>query len=69
MIRHRPARAGAPAASQEGVLRNLPSDVSFTPAVKAIQRQKGSRADYARMEQAGGWQAAVMVKNPSGRRR
>ncbi len=35
------------------------SDVAFTPAVKAIQARKGSRHGYARMEQAGGWQATV----------
>ena len=31
------------------------SDVAFTPTVKAIQDRKGSRAQYARMEQKGGW--------------
>ena len=31
------------------------SDVAFTPAVKAIQRQRGSRAGYERMENAGGF--------------
>lgn len=31
----------------------------FTPAVKAIQSQKGSRANYARMERGGSWQTAV----------
>ena len=31
------------------------SDVAFTPAVKAIQAQKGSRSNYARMERNGGW--------------
>ena len=35
------------------------SDVAFTPAVKAIQTRKGSRHGYARMEQAGGWQATI----------
>ncbi len=35
------------------------SDIAFTPAVKAIQSQKGSRASYARMEQRGGWQTVV----------
>lgn len=36
-----------------------PSDIAFTPAVKAIQSRKGSRAAYARMEQGGGWQTTV----------
>jgi predicted pyridoxine 5'-phosphate oxidase superfamily flavin-nucleotide-binding protein len=35
------------------------SDVAFTPAVKAIQEQKGSRRAYARMEQSGGWATAL----------
>ncbi len=35
------------------------SDVAFTPAVKAIQDRKGSRATYARMEERGGWQTAI----------
>jgi predicted pyridoxine 5'-phosphate oxidase superfamily flavin-nucleotide-binding protein len=35
------------------------SDVAFSPAVKAIQRRKGSRAAYARMEQGEGWQAEI----------
>jgi predicted pyridoxine 5'-phosphate oxidase superfamily flavin-nucleotide-binding protein len=35
------------------------SDVAFTPAVKAAQARRGSREGYARMEQKGGWQAAV----------
>jgi uncharacterized protein len=32
-----------------------PSDVAFTPTVKALQERFGSRRAYARMEQAGGW--------------
>src|SRR5882672_10417049 len=35
------------------------SDVAFTPAVKAIQETRGSRAGYAKMEQKGGWRTAV----------
>lgn len=35
------------------------SDVAFTPTVKAIQTRKGSRHGYARMEQAGCWQASI----------
>lgn len=31
------------------------SDVAFSPTVKAIQEQKGSRRAYARQEEAGGW--------------
>ena len=35
------------------------SDVAFTPAVKAIQLRKGSRATYAQMEARGGWRKMV----------
>ncbi len=37
----------------------IPSDIAFTPAVKAIQTQKGSRSSYARMEERGSWQTNV----------
>jgi predicted pyridoxine 5'-phosphate oxidase superfamily flavin-nucleotide-binding protein len=36
-----------------------PSDVAFTPSVKAVQERKGSRPAYARMEQRGGWQSRI----------
>jgi predicted pyridoxine 5'-phosphate oxidase superfamily flavin-nucleotide-binding protein len=35
------------------------SDVAFTAAVKAQQTQRGSRAQYARMEQAKGWSDTI----------
>jgi hypothetical protein len=35
------------------------SDVAFTPAVKAVQERKGSRHDYARMEESGSWQTRI----------
>lgn len=35
------------------------SDIAFTPAVKAIQEEKGSRRSYARMERSGRWQTEV----------
>jgi hypothetical protein len=35
------------------------SDIAFTPAVKAVQERFGSRAAYARMEQADGWAHAI----------
>jgi predicted pyridoxine 5'-phosphate oxidase superfamily flavin-nucleotide-binding protein len=38
---------------------DYPSDVAFTPAVKAIQSRRGSRTAYARMEENGGWQTTV----------
>lgn len=36
-----------------------PSDVAFTPAVKAIQARKGSRDNYARMEEGEGWSTKI----------
>ena len=35
------------------------SDIAFTPAVKALQAKNGSRAAYARMEDAGGWETEI----------
>jgi predicted pyridoxine 5'-phosphate oxidase superfamily flavin-nucleotide-binding protein len=40
-------------------MREYPSDIAFTPAVKAIQAEKGSRSSYAKMEQRGGWKTTV----------
>lgn len=40
----------------------LASDVAFTPAVKKVQSEKGSRASYARMEQGTGWKTTVTPK-------
>lgn len=37
----------------------FPSDIAFTPAVKAIQTKQGSRASYARMESGGSWETTV----------
>ncbi len=36
-----------------------PSDVAFTPSVKAVQARKGSRPSYARMEAAGSWETRI----------
>ena len=36
-----------------------PSDVAFTPRVKAEQERHGSREAYARMERGGGWDTTV----------
>ncbi len=38
------------------MMPEFPSDVAFTPAVKAIQEQKGSRDSYAQMERGPGWE-------------
>ena len=39
--------------------QTYPSDIAFTPAVKAIQAAKGSRSAYARMEQDRGWSSEI----------
>lgn len=40
-------------------MRQFSSDIAFTPSVKAVQTEKGSRISYARMEQGGSWETAV----------
>jgi predicted pyridoxine 5'-phosphate oxidase superfamily flavin-nucleotide-binding protein len=39
--------------------REFPSDVAFTAAVKEVQRRKGSRQVYARVEEGSGWETTV----------
>lgn len=39
--------------------RQYPSDVAFTPAVKAIQTAKGSRGTYANVERGYGWETVI----------
>jgi uncharacterized protein len=38
---------------------SFPSDVAFTPTVKAIQIRNGSRRAYARMEEGEGWKTTI----------
>ncbi len=40
-------------------VERYPSDVAFSPAVKAIQDRKGSRENYARMEEGAGWSTMI----------
>lgn len=40
-------------------MRQFSSDIAFTPAVKEIQANKGSRSGYARMESGGSWETKV----------
>lgn len=40
-------------------MNSYASDIAFTPSVKAIQTEKGSRTNYARMERGGGWETTV----------
>jgi len=37
----------------------FPSDIAFTPSVKAIQARKGSRAAYCRVEEGGSWDTLI----------
>ena len=39
--------------------QTYPSDVAFTPTVKAIQTRKGSRPSSQRMEENGGWRTEI----------
>jgi len=39
--------------------RRYPSDIAFTPTVKAIQQRKGSRTSYERMETGRGWSTTI----------
>lgn len=40
-------------------MRKYASDIAFTPAVKSIQSDKGSRLPYSKMEERGSWQTKV----------
>jgi len=40
-------------------MARTPSDVAFTPSVKAEQVRHGSREQYRRMEERGGWQSTI----------
>ena len=40
-------------------MRQFSSDIAFTPAVKSIQSEKGSRSGYARMEAGGSWETTA----------
>jgi predicted pyridoxine 5'-phosphate oxidase superfamily flavin-nucleotide-binding protein len=46
-----------PALSKAG--RQYSSDVAFTETVKALQRSKGSRRAYERMEEGGSWETRI----------
>src|SRR5262245_19976000 len=40
-------------------LEKVSSDIAFTPSVKAVQEQRGSRRSYAKMEMRGGFRTMV----------
>ena len=44
-------------------MTTIPSDIAFTPSVKAIQSAKGSREGYIRMEESGGWRTEAWDGN------
>jgi predicted pyridoxine 5'-phosphate oxidase superfamily flavin-nucleotide-binding protein len=50
-----PDSAGPPMSKNS----HIASDIAFTPAVKAIQVRRGSRAAYARMEEGHGWHTTI----------
>jgi len=43
-------------------MRTYVSDIAFTPTVKAIQEQMGSRGDYAFLEAHGGWENEITAQ-------
>ncbi len=43
-------------------MRQFSSDIAFTPAVKGIQADKGSRSSYTRMEMGGSWETTVTLE-------
>jgi predicted pyridoxine 5'-phosphate oxidase superfamily flavin-nucleotide-binding protein len=40
-------------------MAQIPSDIAFSPAVKAVQTAKGSRGNYARLEHGNGWESTL----------
>lgn len=40
-------------------MKQVISDIAFTPSVKAVQERLGSRGTYARVEERGGWADTV----------
>jgi uncharacterized protein len=40
-------------------MKHPASDVAFSPAVKAVQEQRGSRVGCARVEEKGGWRTVI----------
>lgn len=42
-----------------GTSVRYPSDIAFTPSVKALQARKGSRRAYGRMEERGSWKTRI----------
>ncbi len=47
------------AVAEEFTVSAYPSDIAFTPTVKAIQKAKGSRHAYANIELGEGWQTTI----------
>ncbi len=40
-------------------MKRLVSDIAFTPSIKTVQEQMGSRKQYEKMEERGGWQNRI----------
>jgi predicted pyridoxine 5'-phosphate oxidase superfamily flavin-nucleotide-binding protein len=40
-------------------MNHYPSDIAFTPSVKAFQTRHGSRSAYSKVEEGKGWQTSV----------
>jgi predicted pyridoxine 5'-phosphate oxidase superfamily flavin-nucleotide-binding protein len=57
-----PARCGEHSIERRIAMNSPASDIAFTPAVKAIQARKGSRAAYARMDTGAGWHTSITLE-------
>jgi predicted pyridoxine 5'-phosphate oxidase superfamily flavin-nucleotide-binding protein len=53
------APIGSSAQQVEAIMTGPASDIAFTPTVKAIQMERGSRAAYAKMEARGGFRTEI----------
>ncbi|MFT0173165.1 pyridoxamine 5'-phosphate oxidase family protein [Paraburkholderia mimosarum] len=52
----------SPSAPNTEAVHRYPSDIAFTPTVKAMQARLGSRELYARMERERGWGVAITLE-------
>ena len=53
-----PAR-GVRKAKRRMIMMRPSSDIAFTPRIKALQTERGSRETYARIEQRGGFRTGI----------
>src|SRR5262245_17296140 len=55
-------RIDCPPRQPRKIIMSAPSsDVAFTPSVKEVQEQRGSRAHFAKLEERGRWRTAIIA--------